>query len=123
MVVKSASRFYKVYPSRNTERAKVSRVCRGFWENLGIFGAIAIDQNDHEKREIITTDYEKGGLFVYNKYEANKINNLKCRSHKSEQEKRIEVISYLFELAYDLAISYHDNVSESPGFESCIGGC
>jgi len=80
-------------------------------------------KNDHEKRELITRDYDEGGLFIYNKSEANKIISLKSRSHKSEEEKRIEVIAYLFELAYDLAISYHDNVSESMGFESCIGGC
>ena len=79
--------------------------------------------NDHEKRELITRDYEKGGLFVYNKREANKIISFKSRSRKSEEERRIEVIAYLFELAYDLAIFYHDNVSESMGFESCIGGC
>ena len=122
-VVKSASRLYKLYPSRTTERARMSFIRRGLWENLGLFAAIAIDQNDHEKRELITRDYDEGGLFIYNKSEANKIISLKSRSHKSEEEKRIEVIAYLFELAYDLAISYHDNVSESMGFESCIGGC
>ena len=30
------------------------------------------------------------------------------------------MIAYLIELAYDLAISPLDNISESPGFESCL---
>ena len=52
-----------------------------------------------------------------------KIKNMNSRSNKSEQEKRVEVISYLIELAYDLAISDQHNVSESAGFEIFIGGC
>ena len=32
-----------------------------------------------------------------------------------------EVISYLFELGYDLALSPENNVSRSPGFESILG--
>ncbi len=86
-VVKSASRLYKLNPSsRTTERARMSGIRRGLWENLGLFAAIAIDQNDHEKRELITRDCVKGGLFIYNKSEANKIMSLKSRSHKSEEE-------------------------------------
>ena len=32
-----------------------------------------------------------------------------------------EVIAYLFEFGYDLALSPENNVSRSPGFESIIG--
>ena len=123
MVVKSVSRFYKLYLGRDTEQAKRSKVRRGLWENLALFCAVAIDRNDEEKRDIITMDYERGGLFVYNDNEMKRIKNMNSRSNKSEQEKRVELISYLFELAYDLAISDQHNVSESAGFESCIGGC
>ena len=71
---------------------------------MALFCDVAIDRNDEGKRQIVTMDYERGG------------------SNKSEQEKRVEVISYLFELAYDLAISDQHNVSESESFESCIRG-
>ena len=90
---------------------------------MSLFCAVAIDRNDEEKRDIIRTDNERDGLFVYNDSEKKKIRYMNSRSNKSEQEKRIEVISYLFKLAYDLAISDQHNVSESAGFESCIGGC
>lgn len=36
-------------------------------------------KNDHEKRELITRDYNEGGLFIYNKSEANKIISLDYR--------------------------------------------
>ena len=48
--------------------------------------------------------------------------NINSRSNKSEQEKRDKVISYLFELAYNLAILDQHNTSESAEFENCIGG-
>ena len=66
MVVKSASRFYKLYPGRDTEQAKRSKIRRVLWENLALFCAVVIDRNDEGKREIITMDYERGGLFVKN---------------------------------------------------------
>ena len=34
--------------------------------------------------------------------------------------KLIDMITYLIELAYDLAISPVDNIPESPGFESSL---
>ena len=37
----------------------------------------------------------------------------------SFKEKQLRMAGYLFELVYDLLISPRDNVSESPGFESC----
>ena len=37
--------------------------------------------------------------------------------------KWIDIVAYLIELAYDLAISPADNVSQDPGLELCIGIC
>ena len=39
----------------------------------------------------------------------------------NEENKKIEMISYLLELVYDLCISPSDNISVSPGFESILG--
>jgi hypothetical protein len=40
-------------------------------------------------------------------------------SGKSGEEKYMQMIAYLFELGYDLAVSPRRNVSKSPGFEGC----
>jgi hypothetical protein len=37
------------------------------------------------------------------------------------EEKQLHMVGYLFELAYNLMIAPQDNVSRSPGFESCLG--
>ena len=56
------------------------------WENLALFCAVAIDRNNKEKREIITKEYKRGGLFVYNADEVKRIKNMNSRSNKSEKE-------------------------------------
>ena len=61
-------------------------------------------------------------MFVSNDNEMKKKKNINSRSNKSEQEKRDKVISYLFELAYNLAILDQHNTSESAEFKNCIGG-
>ena len=38
---------------------------------------------------------------------------------KSEDKKFMQMVAYLFELGYDLALSRIHNVSQSPGFEGC----
>ena len=40
-------------------------------------------------------------------------------SGRSKDEKFMEMVGYLFELGYDLALSHNYNVSRSPGFEGC----
>ena len=39
----------------------------------------------------------------------------------TEEEKRLMMVSYLFEFVYDLMLAPGDNVSLNPGFERCTG--
>ena len=70
--------------------------------------------------KIISSDYEEVGIFIYNANENKRINASNKAGRNTTALKRIDVIAYLIELVYDLAISPVDNVSENPGFESCL---
>ena len=39
----------------------------------------------------------------------------------SVRAKQLRMASYAFELLYDLMISPRSNVSQNPGFETCLG--
>jgi len=54
-------------------------------------------------------------------YQKYKIGKIKFRGYTELKKKQIIMITYLAELAYDIAISARDNVSDSPGFETCLG--
>ena len=63
-------------------------------------------------------DYCEGGVFFYTKKEYNSIKRENFNG-RSEKENFMEMVGYLFELGYDLALSPRHNSSESPGFEGC----
>ena len=64
------------------------------------------------------TDFSNSGLFLYINEEKQRISSVNF-SGKSGEEKYMQMIAYLFELGYDLAVSPRRNVSKSPGFEGC----
>ena len=55
-------------------------------------------------------------MFYFSKEEVSKINQLNKRGQNTWEEKCEDMISYLIELGFDLAISVLDNFSENPGF-------
>jgi hypothetical protein len=59
-----------------------------------------------------------------NNNDFHRIESVLKTKHLSQLQKCQELIVYLFELGYDLAINPDMNVSRSPGFESflCING-
>lgn len=47
----------------------------------------------------------------------------KCNNKSADIiNKQLHLVGYLFELCYDIAISPMNIVSQSPGFESFVGG-
>ena len=46
---------------------------------------------------------------------------MKKRGANTWELKCIDMIAYLIQIVFDIAISPLDNVSENPGFESCHG--
>ena len=62
-----------------------------------------------------------GGVFLWPPNVLERVNKVKLVGCTSLQEKQLQIVGYLFELFYDLMISPEDNVSVSPGFETCLG--
>ena len=68
--------------------------------------------------KVFIKDRADGGIFFYSEEQMEAI--LGCHfSGKPDVQKFSGMVAYLFELAYDLALSPSNNVSDSPGFEAC----
>ena len=109
----TGSKFYELYPSKelgNAPRAK------GTFEKLEQLVALGF------KGEFASDEYIRVA-FPIDDTVRRKIAGLKFGAHTADEMplpiKMRHMISYLVELAYDLALSPSCNVSESPGFEAC----
>ena len=85
--------------------------------------ALAFDPQNEAVKTTMVENYNsgQGGLFLFSDNEIKKMNNTKKKSRHTIVEKKIDMISYLFELGYDLCLSPLDCVSNNPGFESVLG--
>ena len=110
------SKFYSRYPSLES---KLSKSCsrKGAFEGRVPFIACGFNPPD---KNILTKDVDEGGVLFLSKLDKEKIRNVNFRG-RTPDEKILDMIAYQFEIAYDLAICPMDNVSESAGFESCLG--
>jgi len=68
----------------------------------------------------VDKNYNKGGLLIMSKDDERWIKSC-LKKELTVVQKFQEVIAYLFEFRYDLALSPGNNVSRSPGFESILG--
>lgn len=82
--------------------------------------AIGFDVGIDQTNEMISNNFEDGGIFIYNENESKKINASNKAGRSTTALTRIDAIAYLIELAYDLSISSINNVSRNLGFESCL---
>jgi len=106
------SRFYRLFPHSDSVRAN-SRATDGIFEYLTPFIAEYFTMDAASR-----TDFSNSGLFLYTNEEKRRISSVNF-SGKIGEKKYMQMIAYLFELGYDLAISPKRNVSKSPGFEGC----
>ena len=83
--------------------------------------AFGFDIGSKELSRKLTNELDEGGIFIFNQNKKNEIDSLKMSGRATTVLKRIDVICYQIELAYNLGISHCDNVSQNPGFESCLG--
>ena len=113
------SLFYHLYPSRSSSRS-VNRgtSINGYYENLVSAIAIAFDGGSEELINRFSKNYDEGGIFFYTADEKRSILSTNFRG-KDGNKKFMEMVAYLFELGYDLALGRSNNVSRSPGFEAC----
>ena len=110
------STFYSRYTSLES---RISESCsrKGAFEGLVSFIACGFNPSD---KNILTKDVNEGSVLFLSKLDKEKIHNVKFRG-KTPDEKMLDMIAYQFEIVYDLTICPMDNVSESAGFESCLG--
>ena len=118
---KTASRFYLRYPTKSSARCKSSSR-KGYFDNLTQYVALGFDIDlNNERGETLTIDMSENGIFSFDENKKKRIDVLKFRGRNTTTQKRVDVIAYLIELCYDIAISPANNVSQNPGFESCLG--
>ena len=89
----------------------------GYFENLTQYVGAGFNPTVGVKA-ICPKDYCNGGVFLYTKVEQEAIRRVNFWG-KSKEENFMEMVSYLFELGNDLALSHKYNVLESPGFKGC----
>ena len=107
------SRFYDDYPDRSSVRA-TSKAKRGLFEYLRPLVAFYLNKEASTKE--FSKNYDAGGLFLYSEEECAFVRQMQFNG-KIGERKFMQMVAYLFELGYDLAIG--PNVSCSPGFEGC----
>ena len=106
---------YGNYPSKNSERYRVGG---NQYEDLSLYIGASFGV-DIMSSGVLSKDYhDKEGLFLHKKEELEWINRLHF-SGRSGEQKYVQMVAYLFELGYDLAIGRFSNISDSPGFEGC----
>jgi len=104
----------KVREKRNEKRDKL-----GCFEHLTQIIAVGFDPSSKPATQV-DKNYDEGGLLIMSKDDERRIKSC-LQKELAVVQKFQEVISYLFELGYDLALSPENNVSRSPGFESILG--
>ena len=113
------SRFYHVYPSVVSSRSENRGTSmEGNFKDLVAMIAVGFDGSDDGLATLFSKDYHNDGIFFYTQDELASVRRTNFRG-KDSNKKFMEMIAYLFELGYDLALARLHNVSDSPGFEGC----
>ncbi len=115
---KSSSHFYFMYPSTEGKR-KDKRDKLGSFEHLTQVIAAGFDPTSEAAMQE-NKDNKEGGLLIMSKNDQFWI-AFCLKKDLTAVQKNQEVIAYLFEFMYDLALSPENNVSQSPVFESILG--
>ena len=111
-----ASEFYIRYPSKSNQK-KINLLRSEHFEDFVQYVGLAFDHNSDTSALTATT----GGLFNWSNETVRGTDAMNVSSCKTLRERQLVLISYLFELIYDVYISPQTNVSRDPGFESCLG--
>jgi hypothetical protein len=111
------SKFYHSYPF-STAAIVDKRVKKGSFENLQQHVGVGFDKLRKGK---LLVDVEQGGIFCLDNETNKKIDAINFRGNLRLQTKQLNMLGYLWELAYDLCIAPASNVSGNPGFEVLLG--
>ena len=80
-----------------------------------------IEFNRDDDTSNITATSEDEGIFTWSNDVIEQVTNLHLSTNTELKDKQLVMVVFLLELGYDLMIIIQDNVSESPGFEPCLG--
>ena len=69
----------------------------------------------------MSNDFNNGGIFFFDSIDTSNIEKLRSSGGIDTIDKKVELVAYLVELAFDLMICPRDNISSSPGFELIFG--
>ena len=104
-----------MYP--HSEAKSSDNIRRGYWHHLNQYCGIRFSRKDGTEGITNVDD----GLFIWDEYSLKRIEKLQLSGCSNVREKQLVMVGYALELVYDLMIAVSDNVSQSPGFESCLG--
>lgn len=91
----------------------------GHFQNLRFVAALGWGRTPGtEAVKALTQPIEKGGLFVWDQATMNRIHSKKRRPEVKAVQ--MDLVSYLIESAYDVALSSGKNVSSNPGWEKFL---
>jgi hypothetical protein len=91
---------------------------RGWFQDVSQYVGMAFDRQDAQAVQVLC--HEQQGVFEWKSHIYTCLQQ--CLWHKQDmRNKQLNMVAYLLELLYDLCLSQHVNVSESPGFELPMG--
>ena len=112
-VIEKNSRLYLEYPTAdNPNRLKSAR----FFEDLVQYNGIAFDRDSNT--DGLTSSTEGSNLLHWSKSVLEGLERMNEGGCSTLREKQLVIVSYFFELCYDICLSPTNNISQNPGFES-----
>lgn len=115
-----SSLFYQSYPDEGSLHYS-DLLRRGFRSSLSTFFGVVFDPTDAAAIDFICAPSPTNGIFYWSDEALMRLGNINFSGDGSLRAKQLHATGYLFEIYYDLLIAPMDNISRSPGFETCLG--
>jgi hypothetical protein len=113
-----SSEFYNSYPAMLSESYSTARR-KGWFVDLSLYVGIGFSRADTAAVSALCVPTD--GVLCWTTKALHKTSTTKFAGCKTNPEKQLHMVGYLFELFYDLMLSPDANVLRSPGFETCLG--
>ena len=117
---KGGSRFYRMYPDRDTHKSTGGAKVCGFHQDLEPWLGCAFDKTDPAAVKLLTTDVNEGGILRWSQQGLDLAR--KCPHGNTLEEKQLHIVSYMFEVMADIMIEPKHNMSDSASFEMFLMG-
>ena len=117
---KGGSRFYRMYPDRDTHKSTGGAKVCGFHQDLEPWLGCAFDKTDPAAVKLLTTDVNEGGILRWSQQGLELAS--KCPHGDTLVEKQLHIVSYMFEVMADIMIEPKHNMSDSASFEMFLMG-